>query len=217
MFLVISPTLLAVVDYLIAGKLLSMSEAQRVGCLRPSWIARIFSASDVLTLLIQFSGAGMLSQPDAKSVDMGINMLLAGLAMQLVFFAIFTCLVLYMHISPKHGLVTRPGGRQIFFCLYASIALLFIRNTYRVVEFAQGWTGFLAVHEGYFYGFDTALVFLCILVLTVLHPGYLLPKMAQGLPTSTPGAVALVAPSFDPNAHPAKAPMQGVQIAVQPV
>ena len=57
--------------------------------------------------------------------------------------------------------------------------LLTIRNIYRVVEFAQGFTGFIAVHELYFYRFDTPLIAGACAIMTVFHPGYLLPHMIK--------------------------------------
>ena len=53
----------------------------------------------------------------------------------------FACIAIVIHNSQKYGLSHRPGARQIFGCLYASMILLTARNVYRAVEFAQGFDG----------------------------------------------------------------------------
>jgi RTA1 like protein len=45
-----------------------------------------------------------------------------------------------------------------------------VRAIYRVVELAQGWTGYLISHEPWFYGFDTALMLICLSIWVIGHP-----------------------------------------------
>ena len=78
---------------------------------------------------------------DQKIVNIGAKIELAGLLLQLCFFAMFACIAIVIHSSEKYGLSHRPGARQIFGCLYASMILLTARNVYRAVEFAQGFDG----------------------------------------------------------------------------
>jgi hypothetical protein len=46
-----------------------------------------------------------------------------------------------------------------------------IRQIYRVIEFAQGFTGYLAVHEVYFYVFDTIPILISGAVYIICFPG----------------------------------------------
>jgi hypothetical protein len=64
------------------------------------WIPRSFIISDILSFLTQASGSGIASSGDWKgsSKDAGIGVLIAGLALQLVTFAIFLILVIWYHI-----------------------------------------------------------------------------------------------------------------------
>ena len=74
-------------------------------------------------------------------VNIGAKIELAGLILQLCFFAIFACITIHIHNNQRFGLYQRPGSRLMFGCLYASMTLLTIRNVYRAVEFAQGFHG----------------------------------------------------------------------------
>ena len=53
---------------------------------------------------------------------------------------------------------------------------IFVRGIYRIVELAQGWKGYLITHEGYFYGFDTALMIVTLSVWIIGQPGFTLGK-----------------------------------------
>jgi hypothetical protein len=76
-FLIISPVLLAIVEYIVVGKLLKMSEAGRDSKLA-KWIGPLYTVSDILCLVLQGAGGGAVSQTDPKSQELGRNLLLAG-------------------------------------------------------------------------------------------------------------------------------------------
>mmetsp|Transcript_17651 Transcript_17651/g.53063 ORF Transcript_17651/g.53063 Transcript_17651/m.53063 type:complete len:183 (-) Transcript_17651:2330-2878(-) len=149
----------------------------RVGFFRPSWVYRFFFASDLLCLGIQAAGAGVSTSSNDNEPESpaGKPLLLVGLAGQLIFFGIFAIFVIFMHSSKKYGLRGRRDLRIPFWCLYLTTALLFIRNTYRVIEFAQGWHGYLATTERYFYIFDCLMVVLTFVVYAALHSSIFLP------------------------------------------
>ena len=91
--------------------------------------------------------------------------------------------------------------RPVFGALYASLALLYIRNIYRVVEFADGYNGFIATHEAFHYIFDFAPVFACCCVFTIWHFGFYLPPRARVASLSAemvPAAPALAPPHKAP-------------------
>jgi hypothetical protein len=63
--------------------------------------------------------------------------------------------------------------------IISDIAIV-VRGIYRVVELAQGWSGYLITTEGWFYGFDTALMIICMGIWVVGHPGITLgPQLAR--------------------------------------
>src|SRR5271163_4399904 len=63
--------------------------------------------------------------------------------------------------------------------IISDIAII-LRAIYRVVELAQGWRGYLITTEGWFYGFDTSLMIICMGIWVIGHPGITLgPELAR--------------------------------------
>lgn len=62
--------------------------------------------------------------------------------------------------------------RTVYHVLWASLAMLFICNLYRAIEFTVDT---VAHHEWVFYVFDTIVIFLCIVLFCVFHFGRILP------------------------------------------
>ena len=186
------------------------------GLLRGDRIARVFFASDVVGFLLQLAGGG-LEASGGSTATFGDRLLLVGLLIPLLFFALFTCLTIYVCRSPLYdrlaGNTTLPtqqvvvvtesapsradhgqratyepsGMRKVFFALFLTIALLFTRNIYRVVNSAEGYQGYLNTHEVYFYVFDTLVIFLAFVVYTVWHFGLNLPPTQPSTPKMVDG------------------------------
>lgn len=53
--------------------------------------------------------------------------------------------------------------------------MIFIRGIYRSIELAQGWDGVIITTEKYFIWLDGFPMVLCMAILAVAHPGFLLP------------------------------------------
>lgn len=66
--------------------------------------------------------------------------------------------------------------RTVVTLLYASSALILIRNIYRCIEVWQGYTGYLQKHEAFFYVFDAGLMLVNSIMLNVWHPARYLPS-----------------------------------------
>lgn len=56
------------------------------------------------------------------------------------------------------------------FTLYAASTLIMIRSIFRIIEYAQGFTGYLLEHEVYLYIFDATLMLAVVLIFNVVHP-----------------------------------------------
>ena len=100
-------------------------------------VARVFVSSDVLCLVIQGAAGALLSSQNATSQKLGRNIILAGLALQLVFYAVFAVVTHQLRARPEFNLHRIKSIRGLYIELYATIGLLFIRNLYRVVDFAD--------------------------------------------------------------------------------
>ena len=180
------------------GKLMKIAVGG--GRLRPAWVARGFFASDILCLAIQGAGAGLSSNQNAQSQNSAKVLLIIGLLMQLGFFTMFTSITLYLNLKQKYGLRGVKQYKPVFFCLYATITLLYIRSIFRVGEFSGGWYGYVATHESYFYCFDFLMIFLAFVVFTIWHFGIHLQKAAIATESSVHASQKQHAVSVEPAA-----------------
>ena len=149
--------------------------------IKPKFVAWIFIICDAFSLLIQSCGAGLLTaaKDDFEKARTGENILLAGLIINLVSFAIFCLQLFYFEyrirkfppVFPNESIYEKRW-RRLLNVIYLSSILVLIRQIYRVIEFAQGFTGYLAVHEVYFYIFDTIPIFFSAGIYTIYFPGY---------------------------------------------
>ncbi|KIY97311.1 hypothetical protein MNEG_10650 [Monoraphidium neglectum] len=170
LFLIVPPVLLAIVEYVAVGRLLCMSAAGRASKLG-GWTARLFTASDVICLLVQGAG-GSLAGTSQEKAEVGRALILAGLILQLGFFTLFTGVAIHVQRTPRFGFRGCMALRPMFGCMYATIALMYVRNIFRVIEFGQGYKGYLATHEVFFYVFDFVPIFSCFLLFTWLNYGF---------------------------------------------
>lgn len=61
--------------------------------------------------------------------------------------------------------------------LYIASIFIMVRSIFRVVEYLQGFDGYLLHHEAYLYIFDALLMFLVMVLLNVVHPSELAASM----------------------------------------
>jgi hypothetical protein len=131
--------------------LLQVVTGIRLRWLSPRAISNLFLASDIFCFLIQSSGAGIMT----SDYNMGINLLLAGLALQLGFFVLFVILALHVPriyitiynasdmskacsaaatagAAVAHSPVADPGSITLFRVLYGTMALLGIQERVQV-------------------------------------------------------------------------------------
>jgi len=149
-------------------------------------VTKIFVCGDVVAFLMQSGGGGMMAQADMA--DMGQKIMLLGLFVQLAFFGFFVVVsaIFYFRMRsaperytvPKYGKYAWPtlvSCFSFFSSLLSTNGILILRQykllaiaavviiarcIFRVIEFGQGHSGYLASHEVYMYVFDTLPMFL---------------------------------------------------------
>ena len=101
-------------------------------------IASVFFIIDIICIGVQGAGSAIISstlQKNGKASTAGGNIVLVGLAIQLLFFATFSVVTAYVY----HLQRTKSSNRvpfPVYVCLLATILLITMRNAYRVVEIA---------------------------------------------------------------------------------
>ncbi|KAJ5545844.1 hypothetical protein N7494_003429 [Penicillium frequentans] len=182
--ILIAPAFFAASIYMTLGRIIFMTDAEKCSVVKLRWLTKIFVAGDVLSFLMQASGAGLMVA-NSSSPSTGEHVIIGGLFVQIVFFGLFTitAVVFQARISKS------PTGRSIelgdiwprhMTALYISSILILVRSVVRVVEYLQGYSGYLMKHEVFIYVFDALLMFFVTLVLQYSHPSEINCLLGRG-------------------------------------
>ncbi|KAH6640189.1 RTA1 like protein-domain-containing protein [Chaetomium tenue] len=190
LLILLGPALLAASIYMILGRLIRLLGAEEYALIRTKWMTKVFVTGDVLSFLAQGAGGGLMSV--AKTHDaqkLGENVILAGLAIQIIFFGFFIITTILFHRriaahpTPRSYSVTGPW-RQLLIALYISSVLVLVRSVFRMIEFGMGNDSVLMSNEGYLLGLDGALMLLVAAVLLWSHPSRALSGYKEALASS---------------------------------
>ena len=115
---------------------------------------------------------------------MGTNLIIAGLFVQLFFFGCFIAVAVHfdviMHKVPTARVLSSVPWHKHLIALYAGSILIMIRSIFRVVEYLQGFSGYLLSHEVYLYIFDAVLMLLVLVLFNVIHPSEVVALVKGG-------------------------------------
>lgn len=122
-----------------------------------------------------------------SSYNLGEQITVGGLCVQLVFFSFFiiTCAVFHSRIRkfPTQEIIalaarlsekTSRTWETVLVGLYTASILILVRSIFRLIEYAQGNDGYLISHEVFMYIFDSALMFLTMVAMNICHPSMIL-------------------------------------------
>ncbi|KAJ2745357.1 hypothetical protein GGI20_002243 [Coemansia sp. BCRC 34301] len=130
-------------------------------------------------IFIGFSGAGVGISTQEGRRELAKQTVLAGLAVQLAFFAGFLCIAFYVFYDPRftvdrgpRDVDSREAKRRLFRVIISTTLLLYLRSVYRVAEFVGGYGSWVYGTEWMFYLFDTVMVMLSFAVYLQSFIGY---------------------------------------------
>ncbi|KAK5168099.1 uncharacterized protein LTR77_006667 [Saxophila tyrrhenica] len=171
--LLLAPALFAASVYMHLGRVVMMSEGDHALFIRRTWMTKIFVGGDVLSFLMQCSGAGFLVSDDSDQISMGKNLVLGGLGLQLLFFGFFvvTAAIFQARLARAPNTASKNvPWRKHLMSLYAVSILILIRSIVRIVEYQQGYDGYTMTHEVFIYLFDALLMFAAMAIMNWIHP-----------------------------------------------
>lgn len=180
LFIILPPSLYAATIYMIYGRIAVFVNSPDASIIRPTRVTKIFVIGDVVAFLMQAGGGGMMAQSSMASI--GQKIMLFGLFVQLIFFGffLFVALIFFkrMRFSPARFTIPTHSKRtwvHMIKLLFAAAVIIILRCIFRIIEFSQGHSGYLASHEIYLYIFDTFPMFLVQSMFHVVHAGDFLP------------------------------------------
>ncbi|KAJ9611613.1 hypothetical protein H2200_004797 [Cladophialophora chaetospira] len=165
LLIVLSPILLAASVYMFLGRLISAADGEQYSPIKRKWMSKIFLLGDWACLQVQSSGVSWLGNAkSASSIQGARDVVLAGLALQVLFFIFFLSVAAIWQARirslPLWELCREaqlPLNR-VLLSLYVIGGLMVARNTYRCAEYAQGDDGYLNSYEWPAYCFDAILM-----------------------------------------------------------
>ncbi|KAJ3544017.1 hypothetical protein NM208_g3269 [Fusarium decemcellulare] len=162
--------------------------------LKPKQYTLVFISADVISLVLQAAGGGIAATagPDNEdTLDMGNNIMMAGISFQVVTLSIFALLaLLYLvrrlraaHSTPLAGIALQTWQsarfRWFLFGLTTAFVGIYIRCVYRIAEMRGGWGNKLMKEEITFIILEGIMILIATLAQTIFHPGYFFPSLTD--------------------------------------
>ncbi|KEF60382.1 uncharacterized protein A1O9_01942 [Exophiala aquamarina CBS 119918] len=178
-YIVISPIFVCATLYLLLTRLIRSSlpegPAQQVLFrIPPRWLGRIFITSDIFSFLTQCSGSGIASSGnwEGNLKEVGTNVLLVGLALQLATFSTFLLVLgrVVVRVKRSYDSGFNPCVKKVILGVWIAGFFVQVRSIYRVVEFGLGIDGYPFRNEWCLYVLEAAPMFIAIAVLGWYSP-----------------------------------------------
>jgi hypothetical protein len=188
--LIISPAFVTAGIYLTL-KHITIIFGEEWSRLRPAWYTYIFITGDIFSLVLQGAGGGIAATAaDGSSMlDVGTNLMIAGVVMQVVILAIFACFVVDYTIRSRSRQDRISSEAMTLFhntyfrCFAGAVLVayvtIFARCVYRVPELSDGWRSEIMRNEPEFIALEGVMIVIAIGALTVFHPGYCFPALGN--------------------------------------
>ncbi|KAK3073644.1 hypothetical protein LTR53_004603 [Teratosphaeriaceae sp. CCFEE 6253] len=153
----VAPALFAASIYMELGRIVLLIDGEKALFLRRTWMTKIFVSGDIAT------------------INLGQHIVVAGLFVQVIFFGLFVITAALFHLR----MTRMPTGRSYeltwwrkhMMSLYVVSVLIFVRSIVRVVEYLQGFNGYVMGHEAFIYIFDALMMLTAVVVMNWIHPG----------------------------------------------
>ncbi|KAL4879540.1 RTA1 like protein-domain-containing protein [Aspergillus karnatakaensis] len=161
-FILLAPVLYAASIYMFLARLLISVAAEKYSLIRIQWLTKTFVAGDIISFLIQGTGAGLMAMDGMASMAKGII---------LVFGFFMATSFVFERRMKRVPLAAESAWKRYLYPLYAVSGLIMVRSLFRVVEYAMGNKGYLLANEWPLYVFDSVLMWAVMVIWGYWHPG----------------------------------------------
>ncbi|KAI1270775.1 hypothetical protein F5Y18DRAFT_414370 [Xylariaceae sp. FL1019] len=185
---------------------------------RPNWYLYLFAALFGISFVLELAGSLVSTiHDDNDQIDTGIQVAVAGLAIQLATLIIFivhgVCFAIALRtrqhgLDPKFAAIYNSKLYSITIALFViSIIAIIIRTAYRLVDVAEGYASSIAQNEELFLVLDGFLMLLAIILLLIGFPARALGQAwvqtsPRRLSQKPPRPIRPAPPSLLPSARP---------------
>lgn len=100
----------------------------------------------------------------------GVNVYMAGIALQLFFILLFILVLWKLQRDTEYRRVSERGNDRVWI-LHAVLVLVSIRIVFRLIEYSRGINSEISRRELYVYCFDSVSMLVALGLFNVFHPG----------------------------------------------
>lgn len=179
----VAPALFAATIYMTLGRIIRLLHAEHHSLIAVNKLTKIFVISDVLSFQIQSAGAGLQAGKAKKLADIGRVLVVVALFLQIIIFSLFIIVAIVFQRRTVRQPTQQSRGpllrKRHMNGLYGASGLILVRNLVRVVQYIQGYSGYINVHEWFLYLFDALPMFGVMVLMVVIYAPRLF-KQGQG-------------------------------------
>ncbi|KAF7563748.1 hypothetical protein G7046_g404 [Stylonectria norvegica] len=174
--LLLGPTFFAASIYMILGRFIRSLGADKYSLIRTTWLTKFFLLGDIVSIAAQALGGGMLANANTVAkINLGQNIIIIGLAVQVLFFILFIIVTGLFHLRLRKNptpLSSLSGAtwQKFLMVLYSMSLLILVRSIYRMTEYLMGHNSTLQSKEVYGYIFDALLMAGVTVGFAIFHP-----------------------------------------------
>lgn len=182
LLILIGPPFFSASIYMIFGRMVTrILHNEEFLLLKAKYITKICVVGDVISLFLQAIGGIAISgaEDNIDRFNMGKNIIIGGLVIQILFFGFFVVVETTYYIklrmnsdSSDYNLYVLNqdikqfpyrfnNWKSILESLFVCSMFILIRSVYRVIEFTEGNGGYISSHEWFIYVFDGLMMFFC--------------------------------------------------------
>ncbi|KAL4938781.1 hypothetical protein BDV06DRAFT_46863 [Aspergillus oleicola] len=182
--LTIAPAFLTAAIYLTLSRIV-VAYGEKISYFKPRTYTITFITFDVIALVLQALGGGIAASADDDDQDMsdlGVNIMIAGLAWQVASLLIFSAMSGYFFLRVRKApgsdfnldfdaLRAKPFFKASLWGLSTATLIIIVRSVYRCAELSEGFDGHLANDEVTFMILEATMIGIAVIALTIFHPG----------------------------------------------
>lgn len=184
MFLLVAPALFAATIYMVLGRIIRSLHAEHLSIIRVTRMTKYFVWGDVICFWAQGQGGGLQAIGKPLFTTLGRWIVVGGLILQVLIFSFFIVVAWKFHVRIVRAPTVQSADPSVQWkkhmrTLYICSGLILIRNLVRMIEYLEGYDGWVISHEVMLFIFDSVPMLLVFVVFAVWHPSDYLINSAR--------------------------------------
>ncbi|RMY44357.1 hypothetical protein D0865_10606 [Hortaea werneckii] len=175
MFLLVAPALFAATIYMVLGRIIRLLHAEHHSVIKVTRLMKYFVVGDICCFWAQGQGGGLQAVGKPLFTTIGRWVVVGGLVLQVLLFGLFIVVAWKFHTRINRRSTIESSSPALMWrkhmrALYITSGLILARNIVRMIEYLQGFDGWIISHEAMLFIFDSVPMILVFVVLGIWHP-----------------------------------------------